>query len=311
MTSPLNNMVVVVAGAAGPAGVAATTALLTAGATVVAVGHSPNRLATLAASLPGLLIEAVDLTDQDEVIALASRVRAAHGRIDGLIHLVGGYRSGSSFTANSDADWQFLSSSLVDTLRHTTVAFHDDLVRSPAGRVAIVSARAAAKPGAGSANYAAAKAAAEAWMLALADSFRHSAPADSAQGAAAVIFVIKALVTPQMRTDAATPDITVVPKLPVLPGIPTLPGIPKVPGFPGVPAPPTIPGMPTVPGSLTVPGLPGAAGIADMTEQMVGFWSAGQAFPGFTDVADLADRIVELWSADAAEINGTRIDLTA
>ena len=53
---------------------------------------------------------------------------------------------------------QYLPQQALDTLRHTTLAFHDDLVRAPAGRVAIVSARAAAKPSADSANYAAAKA---------------------------------------------------------------------------------------------------------------------------------------------------------
>jgi NAD(P)-dependent dehydrogenase (short-subunit alcohol dehydrogenase family) len=170
---------------------------------VVAVGHSPERLSALAERNPGVRVEVVDLSDEDAVTAMAARVREDLGRVDGLIHLVGGYRGGDTFTSNTEADWRFLSSGLIDTLRHTTLALHDDLVRAPAGRVAIVSARAAANPGAGSANYAAAKAAAEAWMLALADSFRRSgAGGPSDGGAAAVIFVIKALVTEQMREDA-------------------------------------------------------------------------------------------------------------
>ena len=199
--STLDGHVVVVTGAAGPAGVAACTALRAAGATVVAVGHSATRLAELAERLPGLVVETADLADADAVDALAGRIRGSQGRVDGLIHLVGGWRGGDSFGANTEADWQFLSAGLIDTLRHTTLAFHDDLTRSPAGRVAIVSARAAAKPSAGSANYAAAKAAAEAWMLALADSFRKEASGPE-DGAAAVIFVIKALVTDQMRAQS-------------------------------------------------------------------------------------------------------------
>ena len=106
------------------------------------------------------------------VCALAARVRDRFGAADGLVHLVGGFRGGASFTDNSDDDWRFLSAGLIDTLRHVTIAFHDDLARSSAGRAVIVSAQAAQKPAAGAANYAAAKAAAEAWMLALADSFR-------------------------------------------------------------------------------------------------------------------------------------------
>jgi len=201
--SSLDDLVVVVTGAAGPAGAAATSTLRAAGATVVAVGHSPERLSALAERNPGVRVEVVDLSDEDAVTAMAARVREDLGRVDGLIHLVGGYRGGDTFTSNTEADWRFLSSGLIDTLRHTTLALHDDLVRARAGRVAIVSARAAANPGAGSANYAAAKAAAEAWMLALADSFRRSGAAGSSDGgAAAVIFVIKALVTEQMRADA-------------------------------------------------------------------------------------------------------------
>jgi NAD(P)-dependent dehydrogenase (short-subunit alcohol dehydrogenase family) len=189
--------VVVVTGAPGPAGAAATRALLSAGATVVAVGHSPERLAALAGRNPGISTELADLSDAAAVQDLAARVRDRHGSIDGLVHLVGGYRGGDGFTSNTEDDWRFLSSALIDTLRHVTLAFHDDLVRSPAGRVVIVSARAAQTPTAGSANYATAKAAAETWMLALADSFRAGAP-----GAAATILVIKALVDDRMRAQA-------------------------------------------------------------------------------------------------------------
>jgi NADP-dependent 3-hydroxy acid dehydrogenase YdfG len=196
MTGPAGR-VVVVTGAAGSAGAATTGALRSAGATVIAVGHSAERLAALADAIPGISTEAADLSDPDAVQRLAARVRDQHGTVDGLVHLVGGYRGGDGFTSNSEADWRFLSSSLIDTLRHVTLAFHDDLVRSTAGRAVIVSARAAESPTAGSANYATAKAAAEAWMLALADSFRATAP-----GSAATILVIKALVDERMRAQA-------------------------------------------------------------------------------------------------------------
>jgi NAD(P)-dependent dehydrogenase (short-subunit alcohol dehydrogenase family) len=138
-----------------------------------------------------------DLGDLDAVRWLATKVRDRHGAVDGLVHLVGGYRGGNGFTSNSEEDWRFLSSSLIDTLRHVTLAFHEDLVRSTAGRAVIVSARAAESPTAGSANYATAKAATEAWMLALADSFRATAP-----GSAATILVVKALVDGRMRAQA-------------------------------------------------------------------------------------------------------------
>lgn len=66
--------------------------------------------------------------------------------------------------------------------------FYDDLVASPAGRLAIVSSTAVDSPYAGGANYAAAKAAADAWTRAVAQGFRKEAP-----NAAAVVFVVKTL----------------------------------------------------------------------------------------------------------------------
>ena len=205
LTGPAGR-VVLVTGAAGSAGEATTRALHAAGATVIAVGHSPDRLSELARVIPGINVELADLTDQHDVDQLLNTVRQRHGAIDGLVHLVGGYRGGSGFRSNSDADWRFLSANLIDSLRYVSLAVHDDLVGSTAGRAVIVSATAASSPTAGSANYAAAKAAAEAWMLALADSLRRS-QSGRKQGAApqtsaAVVLVIKALVDDRMRAQS-------------------------------------------------------------------------------------------------------------
>ena len=103
-----------------------------------------------------------------------------------------------------------LHDQLVRTLQHVSLAFHDALEQSPRGRFAIVSATAAGAPTAGGAAYASAKAAAEAWTLALADSFRRLQSGRRtdpvAQHSAAAILVVKALLTPAMR--AEQPDAT-------------------------------------------------------------------------------------------------------
>jgi NAD(P)-dependent dehydrogenase (short-subunit alcohol dehydrogenase family) len=110
------------------------------------------------------------------------------GGFDGIYHLGGGWGGGPSFTASPDDDWRWLSGNLVDTLRHTTLALHDALLATGHGRVAIISAAAASKPTAGNAAYASAKAAAETWLGAMADSF---GSADATPGSAAVIGVVK------------------------------------------------------------------------------------------------------------------------
>jgi NAD(P)-dependent dehydrogenase (short-subunit alcohol dehydrogenase family) len=134
----------------------------------------------------------VDLLDPDAARRWATEIEDDHGRVDGLVHLVGGWRGGKKFGDNSLDDWAFLHDLLVRTVQHTSLAFSDPLARSPRGRFVLVSAAAAATPTAGNAGYAAAKAAAETWTLALADSFART-------DAAAVILVVKALVNDAMR----------------------------------------------------------------------------------------------------------------
>ncbi|SDO31863.1 short chain dehydrogenase [Nakamurella panacisegetis] len=204
----MNGLVILVTGATGSAGRATVRALARAGAEVVAVGRDEHRLATLFAGLPGVHCQVAEISDTEHCEALADRVRRRHHRIDGLVHLVGGWRGGSGFTANSDDDWGYLSRTLIDSLRHITMALHDDLAASSDGRAVIVSATAAERPTPGGANYAAAKAATEAWMLAMAESFRRLQSGAKSepfpQRSAATILIIKALVDQGMR-DAA-PD---------------------------------------------------------------------------------------------------------
>ena len=89
-----------------------------------------------------------DLADRSAVAELAMRVHVKFGRIDGLVHLVGGWRGGGGITGQTDEDWEFLDRAFT-TLRNTTRVFYDDLVASPAGRLAIVSSTAVEHPLAG------------------------------------------------------------------------------------------------------------------------------------------------------------------
>jgi len=116
MTGP-SRRVVLVTGAAGAAGPSVCSALQAAGAKVVAVEYNRQVLEPLTAAVPGLSTDVADLTDPAAVAELAARVHEQHGTIDGLVHLVGGYRGGSGFASNTDGDWRLLSALLVDTLR--------------------------------------------------------------------------------------------------------------------------------------------------------------------------------------------------
>ncbi|MEU7028554.1 SDR family oxidoreductase [Streptomyces sp. NPDC046275] len=203
---PLDGAVIAVAGAAGPAGRAALLRLAEAGATVVASDADPARLAEAVdaaryahggATVTG---DTVDLLDLDATRDWAAKTEKEFGRIDGLVHLVGGWRGAPSFTEADLKDWDFLEKLLIRTVQHTSLAFHDALLRSGRGRYALISQVGAHKPQANNAAYNAGKAAAEAWTLAMADSFRKLGGEDGPQAAAAIL-VIKALVHDAMRAE--------------------------------------------------------------------------------------------------------------
>lgn len=187
--SGVSGRTVLLAGATSAAGLAAAQALAAAGAHVVATGRSADRLAELEAAVPGIRTELCDVTDADDVAALASRI----GPLDGLFPLVGGWRGGGGLAGQSDEDYRVLEASFT-AIRVTSRAFDAALRESDAGRFAVVSSTAVKRPLAGGANYAAVKAASEAWARAVAHGFAKSArDAEEPLRAASVVFRAKAL----------------------------------------------------------------------------------------------------------------------
>ena len=139
--------------------------------------------------------------------ALVADVHDAVGPVDGILHLVGGWRGGGGLAGQSDEDYRFLERSLT-ALRHVSRAFDEDLRASDAARLAIVSSTAVARPLAGGANYAAVKAASEAWTRAVAQGFAKSArDAGTPLRAAAVIFRVKTLEGLEEKLAASVVDL--------------------------------------------------------------------------------------------------------
>jgi NAD(P)-dependent dehydrogenase (short-subunit alcohol dehydrogenase family) len=121
--------------------------------------------------------------------------------VDALVHLVGGWRGGVPIEEAPLEDWDVLSSLLVRTVQNATQAFAPHLLASGRGRFVIVSSGQAQAPTHTNAAYAAAKAAAETWTLALADRFRGG-------GATANVVVVGAIVTPAMRAESPDRDFS-------------------------------------------------------------------------------------------------------
>lgn len=196
--SPLR---VLVTGGSGPSGIAAARALLEAGFAVFTVGSAKARIEAAAEAAGGATPLVCDLADLTAVRHLQQELARTSGKIDGVIHLVGGWRGAEGITDQTDEDWDFLERSAVTTLRNVTRVFYDDLAASRCGRFAMVSSTAVDSPAAGVASYVAAKAAAEAWTMAMAEGFQNqAAQPHGSQHSAAVVFVVKALVDDGMRS---------------------------------------------------------------------------------------------------------------
>lgn len=178
---------IVLAGATSAAGLATATALVDAGATVIATGRSTARLEPLREA--EARAEIADATSLDDMTALAHRL----GAVDAVVPLVGGWRGGGGLAGQSDDDFDALLPAL-GAVRATSRAFDAALQASDAGRFALVSSTAVERPLAGGANYAAVKAASEAWARAVAHGYAKAAREDGRPlRAASVVFRVKAL----------------------------------------------------------------------------------------------------------------------
>jgi len=189
--------VIAIAGAAGGLGPAVARRLADDGASLALTDVDAERLDALVTDL-GLPEErcdahTVDLLDEESAREWADGVAERFGRVDCLLHLVGGWKGGEPIATAPLADYEWLHDLLVRTLQHATRAFHDHIAH-PGGRFVLVSSTQAQRPAATNAAYAATKAAAETWTLALAESLAES-------GATANVVVVNAILTPRMRAE--------------------------------------------------------------------------------------------------------------
>ena len=192
---------VLVTGGSGPSGVAVARALHEAGFRVFTVGSDRTRIDAAATKAgDGVTPLVCDLADPADVQALRKTLAGTAGAMDGVIHLVGGWRGAAGITDQSDADWDFLERGAITTLRNVSRAFYADLAAAGTGRFAMVSSTAVDKPTAATASYVAVKAAAETWTLAMAEGLARGAEDEgTALRGAAVVLVVKALVDAELR----------------------------------------------------------------------------------------------------------------
>lgn len=110
--SSFSDQVVLVTGGSGNLGGAVVRAFHASGAALIVpdrgVGRMADRFPELAGSPDHLLADEVDVTDPGQIDDLIRQVVARFGRLDVLVHTIGGYRGGEPVHETSPETWDFL-----------------------------------------------------------------------------------------------------------------------------------------------------------------------------------------------------------
>ena len=167
----IKNRVAVITGATGGLGSTLTRELAARAAKLALLDIDPARLETLAGSLSlpksRLFTQTVNLLDPTETKSAAEAILAKFGKIDILLHVVGGWTGGKTLLEAPADDLAFMLNQHVWTSFNVIQAFVPHLVKNQWGRMVMITSPYASRPNAKGGPYAVGKAGQEALMLTL------------------------------------------------------------------------------------------------------------------------------------------------
>ena len=171
--------VFVISGATGTTGQLTAKALSEQGASLVLISKNQDKLDALVGDLqlPGdrVLTQNLDLLDPQALRGSANAASAKFGRVDALIHLVGGWTGGKTLNESSIDDLKFMLDQHAWSTFHLIQAYLPALQKNGWGRIVAVTSPLATQPTAKMGPYAAGKAVQETLLLTLADEFHGTA----------------------------------------------------------------------------------------------------------------------------------------
>jgi NAD(P)-dependent dehydrogenase (short-subunit alcohol dehydrogenase family) len=146
----MEGKIVLITGAKGGLGTSVTQRFLNSGATVIGTSRSikssdfPN---------PRFVGMPVDFTNAGMVAAAVDEVITRHGKIDALIHVLGGFAGGTSVAETSDATWEQMRDLNLTSAFYVLRAVIPPMRNARYGRIVAVGSLAAAEPHAGLGAY--------------------------------------------------------------------------------------------------------------------------------------------------------------
>lgn len=165
-----------ITGATGVLGRVAAHRFAQDGARVALLGRDGARLEDLARELhtpsDRVLTYPVNLVEPGAAASAVEAIVAHLGRPEILLHLVGGWRGGTTVTEVNASDIQDMLDQHLWTTFHVAQAFVPHLIDNRWGRLIVVSSPYAAQPRRGGVAYAVGKSAEEALMMTLAEELK-------------------------------------------------------------------------------------------------------------------------------------------
>jgi NAD(P)-dependent dehydrogenase (short-subunit alcohol dehydrogenase family) len=176
MDMKTGNRTAVITGATGGLGSHVTHALAERGYNLALLDRNLDRLTALVKSLnmpeSRVLAKSIDLLNPNETIAAAKATATKFGKVDVLIHLIGGWTGGKTLPEAPTDDLELMLNQHVWTSFHVSKAFVPQLVRNGWGRVIMITSPSATRPSSKSGPYAIGKAGQEALMMTLAQELK-------------------------------------------------------------------------------------------------------------------------------------------
>jgi NAD(P)-dependent dehydrogenase (short-subunit alcohol dehydrogenase family) len=139
----MNDKIVFITGANGGLGSSVTKAFLQKGARVIGAS-----LRIKATDFPQTNFEAmaIDFNKLDEIKRGVARIVERYGRLDVLVHVLGGFAGGSSIAETTDEMWQLMQNINLTSAFHVFRETIPHLRKSPSGRLIAIGSLTAAQP---------------------------------------------------------------------------------------------------------------------------------------------------------------------
>jgi NAD(P)-dependent dehydrogenase (short-subunit alcohol dehydrogenase family) len=146
----MGERVVIITGANGGLGSFVTQRFLATGATVVGASRSISQEDF---PLPNFAALPVDFTKAAEVRGAVDSIVGRYGRLDVLVHVLGGFAGGASVAETNDTTWEQMRDLNLTSAFYVLRAAIPHLRKSGAGRIVAIGSLAAVEPHAGLGAY--------------------------------------------------------------------------------------------------------------------------------------------------------------